>query len=74
MSELRYAIAVSIMQTVEIPDGTTDPIAAVMADAGHKAIVDGIRARVEALRMDDPKRGIVLSVRDLVIASDEWQG
>lgn len=74
MKELRYAIAVSIMQTVELPEDCTDPIEAVLADAGHKAIIDGIRGRVEALRMDDPKRGIVLSVRDLVIASDEWQG
>lgn len=69
-----YTIAVSIAQTIDIDPEAGEPVAQVLADAGHAAIIDGIRARVEAVRLDHPERGVMLTVRDVVVASDEWEG
>lgn len=72
--KFRYTIAVSIAQTIDLDENGETSMAQAVADPSHVAIIDGIRARVEAVRLDHPERNVLLTVRDVVVASDEWEG
>ena len=71
MTDIRYTIAISIGLTGGVPEGS-DPISAAVASEPHRHIVEGIMARVEAMRLEHPESKIELTVRDLVVASEEW--
>lgn len=71
MTVIRYTLAISVGMTLEVPDGG-DPISAAVASEPHRNIIEGVQARVEAMRLEHPESSIELTVRDLVVASDEW--